>query len=628
MLTSLLLLAACGGAPEAPAVVVPRPLTRQAFNAHAAVLGLPVAQNHDGELVAYWSTLPFDGDLTAATERIEAGPPGVHGTPDEVARREGVRVELSASAVTLLETDLRGSPDQAMIRHLVDAAGIIETLFALQRGTSELASRVPPDDSASQALFARNQHPACVTGRGRELDACSAIPGDATFVSGLYPAAVQEKGFCERLLKGHPDVMQPFVVARQEAAGLTPVPYPQAWPDQMSAAASSLRAAAEVAPDDEGAMMAYLLAAAKAFEDNDWFAADTAWAAMNQGNSRWYLRVGPDEVYEDPCGQHAGFALTLARVNPEGLHYQRLLQPVKQDMETLLAQVSGPPYEARTVGFHLPEFIDITLNAGDSRSPSGATVGQSLPNWGPVSDAGGRTVAMTNIGTDPDSLAGDKVFFSSIFCEDTYARWPSHPEPQLYSTILHEAAHNLGPSGEYAVDGRTDATLFGGPVASVLEELKCQTAALYLAHRLPALGVKGPADPTTLNLGDIAYAIGKLSDGMYTEDGGTNAYAQLAAIQLGYLTDKGVLTWLPERVAADGETTGCVAIDAEGLPAAVDAMATEVFEIKSQGDVPRAQALIDTYVRDTGQHLALRDVMVERAKKGTSSTYVYRVILD
>ena len=39
----------------------------------------------------------------------------------------------------------------------------------------------------------------------------------------------------------------------------------------------------------------------------------------------------------------------------------------------------------------------VRLDAGDARAASGATIGQSLPNWGPVANEGrGRTVAMTD----------------------------------------------------------------------------------------------------------------------------------------------------------------------------------------------------------------------------------------
>ena len=83
--------------------------------------------------------------------------------------------------------------------------------------------------------------------------------------------------------------------------------------------------------------------------------------------------------------------------------------------------MAGAPYTARDVKFHLPDFIDIILNAGDSRNAVGATIGQSLPNWGPVAEKGGRTVAMTNLYTDKDSLEALKTQVTSLFCRSVTA---------------------------------------------------------------------------------------------------------------------------------------------------------------------------------------------------------------
>ncbi len=109
---------------------------------------------------------------------------------------------------------------------------------------------------------------------------------------------------------------------------------------------------------------------------------------MNVDNSKWYLRIGPDEVYFEPCSWKAGFHVSFARINPDSLNWQNKLEPVKGDMEKALAALAGPPYKARDVKFKLPDFIDIVLNAGDSRPPLGATIGQSLPNWGQVANEG------------------------------------------------------------------------------------------------------------------------------------------------------------------------------------------------------------------------------------------------
>ena len=81
--------------------------------------------------------------------------------------------------------------------------------------------------------------------------------------------------------------------------------------------------------------------------------------------------------------------------------------------------------------FKIPDFVDIAVNAGDSRKAFGATIGQSLPNFGPVANEGrGRTVAMTNFYGDPDSLATAKAQAESLFCKDVMAKWSDERDAQ------------------------------------------------------------------------------------------------------------------------------------------------------------------------------------------------------
>ena len=59
------------------------------------------------------------------------------------------------------------------------------------------------------------------------------------------------------------------------------------------------------------------------------------------------------------------------------------------------------------------------------RTPLGATIGQSLPNWGPVANEGrGRTVAMVNFYSDPDSVAARRSPVSTV-CEKYGGTAPS-----------------------------------------------------------------------------------------------------------------------------------------------------------------------------------------------------------
>ena len=563
--------------------------------------------------------------LSCVTRSIPATPPPVELIPPVDPRIEAVQLELAQGRVTPVRTDLRELPDaeRAMVAQLQIAAEAIERLYLKQRG----ADGMEPTDPDSQALFHRNQGPWCDSAATADDPACSALEGAPPYLAGIYPAELQTEDFCSTLEARNAEVMDPFHVARIEGEELVAVPYTEAWPEDMKAAADALSAAADALEGtEELALQTYLRAAAKAFGDNDWVAADEAWAAMNQRNSSWYLRVGPDETYWEPCSRHAGFHMVLARVNPDGLVWQDALAPVKQDMEASLAELAGPPYVERTVGFELPEFIDIVLNAGDSRQPRGATVGQSLPNWGPVADAGGRTVAMTNLFNDPLTLDGQRRTMESLLCPDTMPLWSPNGEAFLVTTVLHEAAHNLGPTSAHRVEGQSDEERFGGPLASMLEELKAQTAALYYTEHLAADGVFEDSMVMPMHMADIAWALGQVSRGLTTSEGTPKAYPRLAAVQVGWLLDEGALSW-EDALAANGTDQGCFALHADALPGAIESMSAEVFRIKGAMDVPAAQALEARYVTPEGGPPAWHAVVEERFGREAQPSFTYEVVL-
>jgi len=495
-------------------------------------------------------------------------------------------------------------------------------------------------DTASRALFFRNQGPFCEAPKTENDPACNALSPRPKRVSGLYPESIQsDPGFCAALEKrADADALfNQFSVVRHRSGGrakgdpatddLVAVPYHVAFADDAKAASAELRAAAAVLAGDpaEAAFKAYLEAAAQAFLDDDWFKADVAWKAMTATNSKWYLRVGPDEVYAEPCSQKANFHLTLARINQESLEWQRRLEPVKDDMEAAIASLAGPPYRPRTVGFSLPDFIDIVLNAGDSRSALGATIGQSLPNWGPVAESGGRTVAMTNLYGDPDSEAALMEQARSLLCKSTADRVDPAVRFMTLSTVLHEAAHNLGPAHEYRVDGKTDGQQFGGPLASTLEELKAQTAALYYSDWLAARGLLSRQDAESVHVRDVLWAFGHIGQGMVDARGNPKAYSQLAAIQMGYLNQRGVLQWQAAEKAANGTDTGCFDLDLAKWPAAVEDLSRLVFGIKSRGDRPLAEKTRDEWVGDGTAWAGLRGVIQERWLRAPKASFVYAI---
>lgn len=559
---------------------------------------------------------------------------------EERLRREVVLDELAQGRPTLVQTHLVGTRDQRLAAHLEKVARLIERLYARQTGVLGLDEQIPAGDTASRALFFRNQGPFCEAPRTETNPACNALADKPQKISGIYPASIQaDPKFCE-VLETRPDadvLMQPFVVVRHadggRAAGkaatdeLVAVPYQVAFADDMRAASQELLAAARALDGDasEAAFKAYLEAAAQAFLDGSWFKADAAWKAMTATNSKWYLRVGPDEVYFEPCSRKAGFHMTFARINQESLVWQKKLDPVKADMEAALARLAGPPYEARAVGFELPDFIDIVLNAGDSRSALGATVGQSLPNWGPVAESGGRTVAMTNLYTDPDSETTLVEQAASLLCKATMDRFDPAPRHLTLSTVLHEAAHNLGPAHEYRVDGKTDDQLFGGPLATTLEELKSQTAGLYFADWLVERGLLDAADAERTHIRDVIWSFGHIAQGMVNVDGKPKPYSQLAAIQMGFFNANGVLPWRPDQKAVNGTDVGCFDVDIAKWKPAQDQLARIVLGVKARGDRTLAEKTRDQWVADGTPWAERRDVIQQRWLRAPKASFVYSI---
>ena len=71
---------------------------------------------------------------------------------------------------------------------------------------------------------------------------------------------------------------------------------------------------------------------------------------------------------------------------------------------------------------------------------------------------------------------------------------------------------------------------------------------------------------------DITWTFGHISRGMYSANGKPKPYSQLAAIQLGFLVDKGAAEWKADEKAANGEDTGCIELHLEKFPKEVEGL--------------------------------------------------------
>src|SRR5690606_29026727 len=172
-----------------------------------------------------------------------------------------------------------------------------------------------------------------------------------------------------------------------------------------------------------------------------------------------------------------------------------------------------------------------------------------------------------------------------------------------------------------------DDAIFGGPLASTLEELKAQTSAMYLANWLAAKELFGAEELRKIQVRNIAWGFGHISRGMYTADGTPRNYSQLAAMQLGALMKAGAISWHAAQPAANGTDQGCMEIDFDALPAAIEAFETTVLQIKAKGDKKGAEQLKAQFVDAKDEFANVKDTIAERWLRAPRASFVYSIKL-
>ena len=541
----------------------------------------------------------FTGDQQAKLAKATAATTKLSGK--ERSRRLALLAELQEGRPVVVHADMSNEAPEIrnFAAHIHQAALEVEALYQAQTGALEHRACVKLGSPIEQAVFFRNQGPWCESNKDpAACNACASLPKPN---SGLYPQAFQaKKNFCTEVnkKKGLPDLSQPFAAVESKDGKNYAVPYTQKWPERMQRVAAHLRRAAKALGKNEPALKRYVVAAAKAFSDNDWFAADEAWAAMNDENSRWYLRIAPDEAYRDPCNYKAHFHATFGRVDQDFKFWSKRIERLVPLFEKRLASLIGQGYRPRKVKTQTSEFIEILFNAGDSRHALGATLGQSLPNWGKVaSERRGRTISMTNLTTGPEAIEQAKQKYQSAFCSNSVFRYGFNKQQQVLDTYLFQIANKLGPHPGLKVNGKNLGGGLPWQIGSVLSVLHSRTVAATL---IEVLREQKMIDAATAEssyaslLGDMTKFVAM---GLWTPIGRPRPYSQVSAIQLGFLIDAGVLRWLPTKMAANGRDRGCFEVDTKAFRGALRKLVARVGGLLLDGDNGAIERFVNAYIR-------------------------------
>ena len=179
---------------------------------------------------------------------------------------------------------------------------------------------------------------------------------------------------------------------------------------------------------------------------------------------------------------------SCARINPDSIAWQEKLDPHKAAMEQQIASARRGALQAcARCRFQLPDFIDVVLNAGDQRKPLGATIGQSPAQLGTGGRGGRPTTAMTNLYTDPDSIAAARRCSRRCSARPATPRQPQGKEEVLESrccTRQRTTSARRTTTGWAAEHHRA----FGGPLLPRWKASKAQNSSLYLLSLLQSRG--------------------------------------------------------------------------------------------------------------------------------------------
>ncbi|MCK9463323.1 MAG: hypothetical protein M0R80_27195 [Proteobacteria bacterium] len=507
-------------------------------------------------------------------------------------RQARLEAEWSLYADTVLSHSAAELPEgeKAMLRHLLDAAVLIEELHMLQIHPKNLEWRDRIEAEGTEVekrIFSRYQSPWCADDPSEE---CCALPEKPKreIGFGLWPDGFSDaeyEGLAARI--NGVELLSPFTIVRRKEVGkYEAIPYVESdiFGFKMKSVAASLREAAKTAPHKS--LVKFLTSRADAFESAapfPWDASDYDWIALE---GPWEITIGPYETYKEPRQLKALFEMVIARENPEITAELARFKGDLQSMEDALSARVGPEiYKSRKLDPRIAiRAVEVWMAAGDGRRDRGATVAYHLPNRGRSVDEGlYKKVMMVNhsLAFEPVSKARARLVLdpTQVHLVDAMA--------DIRNVTFHELAHGFGAYSELKVKNAKGVTLAVKEALqendSILEELKADTAGLWLVAKSGAEGEEAKKRYAS----GVVHALGLLQ---YPLEG---TYPRMVAIQLGWLLDHGALAW-------DGAAKR-FRIDFDRMPAAVEALVKRVATIQLTGDTEGARALVGAYVVRKGE---------------------------
>jgi hypothetical protein len=532
---SLLALSACATAPSAPAPV-------------AAAPAAPVAP------------------------AVPPGPlePVVHDT-DGLEKLATIRMNPDTSFLTA---------EERQVVNLLNQAGNLMSEIYLRQ-----LFELNPEVRAQIAAFDHPQRPLLLEKFDAFFGPWDPIEEDRPFFgstprpdgAGFYPADLTKAEF-ESYLDANPGqrdaLTDPYTVVRRQGDRLAAIPYSQEYKHWLEPAAKLLEQAAAITTN--ASLKRFLTLRAQSFRTDDYYQSELAW--MDLEGTPIEIAIGPYEVYDDRLyGRKTAFEAFVTLKDPQESRALDVYKGLLRDMEANL------PVEARFKnfqrGFASPIAVAVQVHGGGDNVPGVQTIAFNLPNDERVREAkGAKKVILRNVlGAKYDRILGPMA--PLIFVAEDAANVTQRY--MFMETLFHELSHSLGP-GSIVVNGRkttVDAEL--KELHTGIEEAKADVMGAWNVMYMMDRGVLPTAERDQIR---ATYVAGLFRAMRF----GTNsAHGRGAAMQYGYLRDKGALVW--------DEGAQRFRVDRTTIDGAIRDLVADIVRLQATGDYAGTKALMERW---------------------------------
>lgn len=519
----------------------------------------------------------------------------------ELRRQELVRAELAKTQYVPMVTDFSQeaipADEKEMIKHILRAGRIMEDLFQMQLGSLAFRDQLLSGaTTADEELVERYHQPWCQSSTD---PLCNGLSTFTPKINPMEPDGLTQ----EEAQKLNPAFLAPFTVVQHDgASGDEAVPYAKSFlGSKMQEAAEELRTAAFYAAKvGEGPLAEYMTKVADALGSDRPFpfvGSDDAWFRM-KGQSKYYLRIGPDEVQWDAWQKKAGFGMTFGRIDASAASSVEKYGALRQRLEHAFAETIGAPYQERQVAIELPDFINVVMENGDARGGVwGTPAAQTLPNWcgeDGTAECKSRTMLFQNKNAKTYS---PEVLQKYGLLLDAASMANLEVEALSGGMVDHEFAHNLGPRQNLPAEDGQALEQHIGDYSLKIEELKAQTGALFFNGLLGEWKERTEKEVKAAYTAEVLWMFGQLRRGLPRFHQGTfhetpSPYQQLAAVQLGYLQEKGAIVFDPAEQR--------FSIRYEKMHDAVRDLLREVGQMYLRHDPKEIAAFFERYTKGDG----------------------------